>query len=438
MTDFVPHRGNRTIESVVSTQGIRIIRQRQLEFGGNSNCRSRRILDLQRRVFASYLFGLAADWDICRWERNTMAAGKTRGSAGVRNVRFNRPPRQRKWTSITGMPKYGQPMAKTVWSFESVTYILTNKTRRGAYSLRAEDQCFSHWVCGQGPLTEFIGGSKRWRGRSTFIQRRAFGLSYGMSAKSDMSRRCPELLVHPFEKVAREFVTTHWSAVLAARANWTSESAEALEKLCGAYWYPLYAYVRRQGYSPDDAQDLTQGFFARVLEKDYLASADPAKGKFRSFLLTVLQRFLADERDKARALKRGGGQRLVSLDAQVAEERYQAEPSHELTPEALFDRKWAMTLLETARRRLRLEYAAAGKAGLFEQLRSFHSGDESTLAYAEAAARLAVPENTVKSDVRRLRQRYRKLVREEIAQTINSEAAIEEEIRCLLKAVGAA
>lgn len=231
------------------------------------------------------------------------------------------------------------------------------------------------------------------------------------------------------------FATTHWSVVLAARGGEDTQAATALETLCRSYWYPLYSFVRHQGYAPEDAEDLTQAFFARLLEKDYLAAVGPAKGKFRSFLLTALKRFLADERDRATARKRGGHHRPIPLDLQRAEEHFQLEPKHDLTPERLFERRWAVTVLERARTRLQEEYVAAGKGALFEQLKGFHSYDETTIAYADAAAGLAVPENTVKSHVRRLRQRYQQLLREEIAQTVSDQTEVADEIRHLLAVV---
>jgi DNA-directed RNA polymerase specialized sigma24 family protein len=244
----------------------------------------------------------------------------------------------------------------------------------------------------------------------------------------------------PFEKPpessAASFRTTHWSVVLAARGGEETQAASALETLCRSYWYPLYTFVRRQGHTPEDAEDLTQAFFARLLEKDYLQAASSAKGKFRSFLLMALKRFLADEWDRATALKRGGIHRPIPLDRQSAEDQFRLEPKHELTPERLFERRWAMMVLERARARLREEYVVAGKEALFEQLKGFHSYDETTIAYGDAATGLAMPENTVKSHVRRLRQRYQQLVREEVAQTVSNPVEVEEEIRHLLAVVG--
>ena len=227
------------------------------------------------------------------------------------------------------------------------------------------------------------------------------------------------------------FATTHWSVVLAAGQGDTPQSAAALERLCRTYWYPLYAYIRRQGYSPEDAQDLTQEFFARLLARDSLAQVGPQKGKFRSFLLAALRHLLSDQRDLARAVKRGGGAEVFSLDALEAEARYRLEPVERLDAEKLYERRWAMTLLEQALNRLRDESAVAGKAKLFEALRSLVAG-ESDVTCGEAASELGLSESAVRSALHRLRERYRALVREEIAHTVADPAEIEAEIRHLI------
>jgi RNA polymerase sigma-70 factor (ECF subfamily) len=227
------------------------------------------------------------------------------------------------------------------------------------------------------------------------------------------------------------FATTHWSVVLATADQDSPQAAVALEQLCRTYWYPLYAYVRRRGHGPEDAQDLTQEFFARLLARNSLAQVGPEKGKFRSFLLAALRHFLSDQRDRVRAAKRGGGVEILSLDAQEAEERYRLEPVERLDAERIYERRWAMTLLEQALTRLRDESVAAGKTELFERLRSFVAGD-SEVTCGEVASELRLSESAVKSAVHRLRERYRAFVREEIAHTVADPTEIEAEIRYLI------
>lgn len=234
----------------------------------------------------------------------------------------------------------------------------------------------------------------------------------------------------------RLFATTHWSVVLAAGEQDEAQAAAALERLCRDYWYPLYAYVRRRGYRPEDAQDLTQSFFARLLERDVLARASPERGRFRSFLLRTLQNFLADEHDRAVARKRDPGQPLLAWDAMDAEARYALEPSAEVSPDRLFERRWATTVLEQTWARLEAEYVAEGKAEVFRELRRFNSAQENAPSYAEVAGKLGLPENTVKSLVHRLRRRYRTLLRAEIAHTVADPGGIDEEIRYLLRVLG--
>jgi RNA polymerase sigma-70 factor (ECF subfamily) len=230
------------------------------------------------------------------------------------------------------------------------------------------------------------------------------------------------------------FATTQWSLVLSARERGLAAANDALAELCTLYWYPLYAFIRRQGYGADEAQDLTQGFFARLLEKDFLASVAREKGRFRSFLLAACKHFLSNERDRARALKRGGGE--VALDFGAAEQRYAREPAHVLTPERLFERRWALTLLEQVLARLREEITAAGKGALFERLKGFLVGDEAAGSYRDAAKELQTSEGAVKVMVHRLRRRYKALLREEIERTVG-EGRAEAEIRHLRSALGA-
>ena len=232
------------------------------------------------------------------------------------------------------------------------------------------------------------------------------------------------------------FVTTHWSVVLSAREKESPQSAAALETLCRTYWYPLYAFSRRQGRAPHDAQDLTQGFFARLLQKDYLQAAAREKGKFRTFLLVAFKRFLANEWDREHAQKRGGFTPVVSIDQELAESRFAAEPTHNVQPDVLFDRQWAMTLLDQTMRQLQEEYVASGRARLFEYLQSCLAQEESALRYAEIATRLNLTEPAVKMAVHRLRARYREILRAEIAHTVSATEEVEEEIRQLFSAFG--
>ncbi|MGD0252586.1 MAG: sigma-70 family RNA polymerase sigma factor [Verrucomicrobiota bacterium] len=231
------------------------------------------------------------------------------------------------------------------------------------------------------------------------------------------------------------FVTTHWSVVLTAARSDTTRARAALENLCQTYWPPLYAYVRRRGYSPEDAQDLTQTFFARLLERNAVAGVDPAKGRFRSFLLASLKHFLANEWDKAKAQKRGGGQVMIPLDIKSAENSGGFEPADNLTAENIFERRWALTLLEQVLRRLRAEYVRAGRENLFEQLKPTLTETSRTVAYAEIAIRLGTTEGAVKVAVHRLRQRYREVLRAEIADTVANPGEVEDEIRNLFAAL---
>ena len=236
---------------------------------------------------------------------------------------------------------------------------------------------------------------------------------------------------------AGQFHTTMWTVVLSAARNDTSRAQDALSHLCRAYWYPLYAYVRRQGHAPHDAQDLTQEFFARLLEKNYLETVDRAKGKFRSFLLASLKHFLANEWDKSRAKKRGGGKTLVPLDAQSAESRYGLEPADHMTAEKIFERRWALTLLEQVLARLRAEHESSGKLAQFEQLKCCLTGDRDSLPYVEIAGKIGISEGAVKVAVHRLRQRYREVLRAEIAETVAGPEEVEDELRHLFSVLSA-
>ena len=231
-----------------------------------------------------------------------------------------------------------------------------------------------------------------------------------------------------------QFLTTRWSVVLTAGRGTPARARKALAELCQTYWYPLYAYVRRRGHGPQDAEDLTQGFLARLLEKQAIAQARHERGRFRSFLLASMNHFLSDEWDKARAQKRGGA-RVISLDAMSAESRYDTEPQDRLTPEKVFERQWALRLLAEVLRRLEAEYAADGKAEQFGHLRFCLTGQRSDIPYAELAQRMQTTEGAIKVAAHRLRQRYRALLREEIAQTVASEEEVEEELRALHRAL---
>lgn len=231
------------------------------------------------------------------------------------------------------------------------------------------------------------------------------------------------------------FVTTHWSVVVAAGGGDSTRARAALEKLCRNYWYPLYAFVRRLGHGAHDAEDLVQSFFAVCLEKNYLGAADQTKGRFRSFLLLALKRFLANEWDKARTLKRGGTQATISLDSLSAEQRYALEPAEQLTAEKLFERRWALTLLDQVLARLREEQMSAGKSAQFEQLKECITAAGRGTPYAELATQLGTSEGAIKVMVHRLRQRYRELLEGEIANTVSSPDEIDAERRHLLAAL---
>jgi RNA polymerase sigma-70 factor (ECF subfamily) len=219
--------------------------------------------------------------------------------------------------------------------------------------------------------------------------------------------------------------------VLHARQPNSAEAAAALEQLCQTYWYPLYAFVRRQGHDPHDAQDLTQEFFARLLAKHQLDSVDREKGRFRSFLLAALKHFLANEWDRRHARKRGGRQVHVPIDTQSAEERYRLEPADSRSAEKIYERRWALTLLDRVLETLKAEAEAAGKAAQFDQLKIALTGDRHSVPYAELGRRLGMTEGAVKVAVHRLRQSYRELLRAEIAHTVSDSKAVDEEIRHL-------
>lgn len=227
------------------------------------------------------------------------------------------------------------------------------------------------------------------------------------------------------------FLTTHWSVVLQAGAENEPVAADALARLCQTYWYPLYAYIRRRGYEVHDAQDLTQEFFARFLEKNYLSAVRRERGKFRWFLMCALKRFLANEWNRECAQKRGGAAALIPLDEVTAEGRYRREAAHHESPEKLYDQAWALTLLEQARLTLEREYHDSGRSTTFDQLKIFLSGDKAPVTMAEAGASIGLSEGAVKVAVHRLRQRYRDCLRQAIAQTVLTPAEVDEEVRQL-------
>jgi RNA polymerase sigma-70 factor (ECF subfamily) len=235
---------------------------------------------------------------------------------------------------------------------------------------------------------------------------------------------------------AREFATTHWSVVLAAGDGDSPQAGAALERLCQTYWYPLYAHVRRRGHDADQARDLTQGFFAEMLARHAIARADPNRGRFRTFLLTALDHHLHHHHRDAHALKRGGGQELISLDAAEAEQRLDLEPQEHRSPDHEFDRRWALATLDTVRRRLREEVAVSGRAELFDELRPHLFGDLAAAPYAQMATRLNLTVVAVKVTVHRLRQRYGELLRQEVAHTLADPSEVEQEIRHLIAALG--
>jgi len=227
----------------------------------------------------------------------------------------------------------------------------------------------------------------------------------------------------------RDFASTHWSVVLLAGQQHSSQAREALEKLCRAYWPPLYAFVRREGHGPEEAADLTQEFFSRLLASQGLESADRTKGKFRSFLLASMKHLLANERKREDRQKRGGSYPHFSLNATVAEDGYKVDPPDDLTPEKVFERRWAETLIDSVTRRLQEEFAEAGMSRRFDELKVFLLAGDEPASYAETARRLEMSEGAVRTAIHRIRQRYGELFRAEIAQTVAGPQEMEEELR---------
>jgi RNA polymerase sigma-70 factor (ECF subfamily) len=231
------------------------------------------------------------------------------------------------------------------------------------------------------------------------------------------------------------FPTTQWSRVTTAAGRDDGEAREALSMLCQAYWYPIYAFVRHRGFSPEQAQDRTQDFFAYVLERDLIAKADPARGRFRTFLRTVCARHLAHDRDREYAAKRGGGRPQLAIDPLAAERRYALEPAHEMTAERVFDRSWALTLLDRVVDRLRREYEDAGRSTRFEELIAVMTRDPESEPYGDIAERLGTTEGNIRVAVHRLRRRYGILLREEIVATVGDAAQVDDEIQALFAAL---
>lgn len=236
------------------------------------------------------------------------------------------------------------------------------------------------------------------------------------------------------DQQTERFATTHWSLILSAGDAATPEARAALGALCEIYWYPVYAYVRRRGYSVEDARDLTQAFFARLIEKNDLRGADPARGRFRSFLLTAVRYFLSNQRDWQSALKRGSGQPTLPLDVASGEERYIREPSDQLDPERIFERRWAMEVLESALKRLEADYTRTGDSRHFEILKPCLTDNASDVSYRTIGASLGMSEGAVGVAVHRLRRRFGVALRLEVAQIV-SEPLVDDELRCLLRAL---
>ena len=234
---------------------------------------------------------------------------------------------------------------------------------------------------------------------------------------------------------AAGFHTTHWTMVLAARDRDGATAREALSNLCLTYWYPLYAFSRRQGASPHEAEDLTQEFFFRFLERNSLGNVQPTAGKFRSFLLTCLKNFLANERERANAQRRGGGKTIVPLDSGDAETRYSLEPADQQTPDAAFERRWAFAVLERTMKELRREYSTDEKRKQFDDFQGFLPGGQGNVSRTELATKRGISVGAIDVAIHRLRQRFGTLLRQQVAQTVSSEAEVEEEIRYLIAVI---
>ena len=236
--------------------------------------------------------------------------------------------------------------------------------------------------------------------------------------------------------MAAAFRTTKWSVILAARDGSPSESDRALASLCDAYWYPLYVFVRQLGNDPEQAQDLTQAYFVRLLEKDFLRDVEPSAGRFRSFLMVTMKHYLSNERQKEQALKRGGGTIKLSLDSQEAEDRYRFEPVDRLTPEEVYERRWALTVVGRVLAKIQQEYAAAGRGDRFEALKGYLKGEEPRVHYRKVAEQLEMSEPAVRVAVGRMRKRFGKLLWDEISETVANPEEVGDEVRHLLEVLG--
>jgi DNA-directed RNA polymerase specialized sigma24 family protein len=244
-------------------------------------------------------------------------------------------------------------------------------------------------------------------------------------------------LIPPRTSLTRQavFYTTRWSMVLSAQGKASGDAFESLELLCRQYWAPLYAYVRHRGHAVHDAQDLTQSFFGRLLEKEWLTSAERERGRFRSFLLMALKRFLANEWDREQTLKRGGGMHFISLDAEQAEGMYAAGLLTTMPADSLYEKRWALTVLDNVMRRLREEHEAAGRSSEYEQLRTWLTAERGTIPYDELGSALGMTPASARSAVHRLRKRFREVFREEVAGTVASPDDVEDEMRAVVAAL---
>lgn len=253
---------------------------------------------------------------------------------------------------------------------------------------------------------------------------------------TESAQPAPRRGAFPWDDAFSGFQTTHWSAIRAASSGDADRAPDALESICQSYWYPLYAFIRRFGHSTDDARDLTQEFFARCLNRNTFARADASRGRFRTFLLASVKHFLHEEWRKGQRAKRGGGECLVPLDTEAAEQRLAQEPAASTAPDLAFDRRWAETLLQRTLNRLQQDYSRTGRATVYQGLQHLLWGHEKEQTYAEMGARLGLNPGTVKVAVLRLKRRFRDLLREEVRASVAREADVDGELRHLLGVLG--